>query len=95
MGFANAVVVLQRQTVVSQFFQLDKLVVEGGKSVSLVLSLYAYDVASLQPRRASRRVIRMILYGRQRSKASGLVGVWGRLCVGFKHKGSRESGMDV
>jgi hypothetical protein len=27
---------LKRQTVVSQFFQLDKLVVEGGKSVCLV-----------------------------------------------------------
>ena len=27
-------VVLQRQTVVSQFFQLDRLVVEGGVSVS-------------------------------------------------------------
>ncbi len=25
---------LQRQTVISQFFQLDKLVVEGGKTVS-------------------------------------------------------------
>ena len=25
----------QRQTVVSQFFQLDKLVVEGGKSVRI------------------------------------------------------------
>ena len=33
---------LQRQTVVSQFFQLDKLVVEGGKSVSQLHRPY-YD----------------------------------------------------
>ena len=28
---------IQRQTVISQFFQLDRLVVEGQKTVSLVL----------------------------------------------------------
>lgn len=33
----------QRQTVVSQFFQLDKLVVEGGKSVSSFSSLLSQD----------------------------------------------------
>lgn len=30
-------VVLKRQTVVSQFYQLDRLVVEGGKTVSLAI----------------------------------------------------------
>jgi hypothetical protein len=29
----------QRQTVVSQFYQLDRLVVEGGKSVRLILAV--------------------------------------------------------
>lgn len=36
-GPANAIDDLQRQTVISQFFQLDRLVVEGQKTVSLLL----------------------------------------------------------
>ena len=49
-GSANAVDDLQRQTVISQFFQLDRLVVEGQKTVSLLLhvpvktSLFSTDL---------------------------------------------------
>ena len=33
----------QRQTVVSQFFQLDRLVVEGGKTVSAIGHCLAFE----------------------------------------------------
>jgi hypothetical protein len=36
----------QRQTVVSQFFQLDRLVVEGGKSVGLTNFFHLHGVKS-------------------------------------------------
>lgn len=40
MPVNGLLILLQRQTVISQFYQLDKLVVEGQKTVSPVLSLF-------------------------------------------------------
>jgi len=44
----------QRQTVVSQFFQLDRLVVEGGKSVWL---LYLLDIHRVRQGRSTKVII--------------------------------------
>lgn len=49
---------VQRQTVVSQFFQLDKLVVEGGKTVGISRCCQEYMTDLL---RASKRVQEMAL----------------------------------
>jgi hypothetical protein len=60
----------QRQTIISQFYQLDRLVVEGGKSVRLtlaVLVLTAFLIwnATKIVLRVSRRETQEALYGRK------------------------------
>ena len=51
---------LKRQTVVSQFFQLDRLVVEGGKKVSITPGRVLCDMSLTRCYRACKRAIEMI-----------------------------------
>lgn len=60
---------LQRQTVISQFFQLDRLVVEGGKTVrdiSLSEQVFLFRGQYFDYlRRANKQGIGVILYGKK------------------------------
>ena len=55
---------------VSQFFQLDRLVVEGQKTVSLSLAACEAEGSFLILYRASKQGAQEILYGKHRSKGS-------------------------
>lgn len=59
-NYADCCFLLQRQATVSQFFQIDRLVVEGGKSVCITLS------------RSTSRIMLIRLQGKQKGNKGDL-----------------------